>query len=196
MEFTISNEELQELNQTYKAIFPKYASQLMNLANQNAQGTRPNIVGQLSDLFPQYQNETNEISLESWREWYLDRYPNAIENATNRIFDQSQNLKEVIKLIDREMIYNWVDDLVITKTYNGLYVQKAILAKLSEIERLPYRMSTPKEESIGIDGIVGDVAYSIKPNTYKTMARLSERISVKMIYYTKTKDRILVEVED
>jgi MjaI restriction endonuclease len=30
--------------------FPKYTTQIMNLANQNAQGTRPNVVGQMSEL--------------------------------------------------------------------------------------------------------------------------------------------------
>lgn len=33
--------------------FPKYTSQLINLANQNAQGSRPKTVGQLSELFPE-----------------------------------------------------------------------------------------------------------------------------------------------
>jgi hypothetical protein len=30
--------------------FPKYTTQLLNLANQNAQGTRPRVVGQVSEL--------------------------------------------------------------------------------------------------------------------------------------------------
>ena len=30
--------------------FPKYTSQIINLANQNAQGTRPRVVGQLTEL--------------------------------------------------------------------------------------------------------------------------------------------------
>ena len=30
--------------------FPKYTTQLINLANQNAQGTRPKVVGQMSEL--------------------------------------------------------------------------------------------------------------------------------------------------
>ena len=30
--------------------FSKYTTQLINLANQNAQGTRPIVVGQMSDL--------------------------------------------------------------------------------------------------------------------------------------------------
>jgi len=34
--------------------FPKYVTQLLNLANQNAQGTRPRVVGQMSDLIQQF----------------------------------------------------------------------------------------------------------------------------------------------
>ena len=55
MKFNISNAELSALNDITNPEFPKYTSQLINWANQNAQGTRPKIVGQLSDLFPEYQ---------------------------------------------------------------------------------------------------------------------------------------------
>lgn len=196
MIFKLNNEELQELNGVSSPIFPKYTSQLINWANQNAQGTRPRVVGQLSDLFPEYQNYEKEINIETWKSWYLKQYPSAIENATNKIYDQMQNLKEAIKLIDRNMIQAWVEDLVISKTYNGLYVQKAILAKIAEINDTDYRLASPEEESIGIDGYVGNIAYSIKPDTYKTMGRLSEIIDVKMIYYTKTKTGLKIDVEE
>lgn len=59
-----------------------------------------------------------------------------------------------------------------------------------------YRLATPDEESQGIDGYVGNKPYSIKPDTYKTMGRLSERIDVTMIYYTKTKTGLKIEVEE
>ena len=196
MIFKINNEELQELNGVSSPIFPKYTSQLINWANQNAQGTRPRVVGQLSDLFPEYQNYEKEINIETWKSWYLKQYPSAIENATNKIYDQMQNLKEAIKLIDRNMIQAWVEDLVISKTYNGLYVQKAILAKIAEINGTDYRLASSEEEAIGIDGYVGNIAYSIKPDTYKTMGRLSETIDVKMIYYTKTKTGLKIDVEE
>lgn len=196
MIFKINNEELQELNGVSSPIFPKYTSQLINWANQNAQGTRPRVVGQLSDLFPEYQNYEKEINIETWKSWYLKQYPSAIENATNKIYDQMQNLKEAIKLIDRNMIQAWVEDLVISKTYNGLYVQKAILSKIAEIKDTDYRLASPEEESIGIDGYVGNIAYSIKPDTYKTMGRLSEAIDVKMIYYTKTKTGLKIDIEE
>lgn len=196
MTFNIKTEELIELNESNTTDFPKYTSQLINWANQNAQGTRPKMVGQLSELFPEYQKDADSVSPEGWKDWYLNRYPNAISDATNKIFDQIENLKEAIKLIDKEMVRKWVEDLVITKTYNGLYVQKAILAKLANIRGVTYRLAHPNEESLGIDGYVGDIAYSVKPDTYKTMGRLSEIINVKMIYYTKKKTGLTIEVEE
>lgn len=196
MIFKINNEEIQELNGISSPKFPKYTSQLINLANQNAQGTRPKIVGQLSELFLEYQNCENTITIDTWQNWYLWHYPNAIENATDKIYTQMQNLKEAIKLIDKNMIQNWVEDLVISKTFNGLYVQKAILSKIAEIKGTSYRLASPNEESVGIDGYVGNIAYSIKPDTYKTMGRLPETINVKMIYYTKTKTGLKIEVEE
>ena len=187
MTIKISNEELLDLNGGQSPEFPKYASQLINWANQNAQGTRPKVVGKLSDLFPEFEEEVEDISITSWKEWYLSKYPDAIDEATKKIWKQVENLKDAIVLIDEKMVRSWVEDLVITKTYNGLYFQQAILEKLSVILKLPYRLATAEEESKGIDGYVGDTAYSVKPDTYKsTNARsISDEVNVKMIYYTK-----------
>lgn len=196
MQFTIKNSELASLNGIDEYAFPKYTSQLVNWANQNAQGTRPNVVGQLSDLFPEFVRDTQEISVSAWREWYQERYPHAMEDATDRIFQQVCNLKEAIQLVDRDLVAAWVEDLVINKTYNGLYLQQAILSKLAEKKGKEWRLATPYEEARGIDGFVGDIPYSVKPDTYKTMNRLSESIDVRMIYYTKTKTSLKVEVDE
>ncbi len=196
MTYTIKNEYIKELNESESFSFPKYTSQLINWANQNAQGTRPVVVGQMSELFPEFMASGKEITIENWQDWYEEKYPDALEKAADKIYGQVQNLKEAIKLIDREMVKHWVEDLVITKTFNGLYVQKAILASLAERQKTVYRLAIPYEESIGIDGYVGGVPYSIKPDTYKTMGRLSETIDVKMIYYTKTKTSLKIEVEE
>ncbi|TXJ38566.1 MjaI family restriction endonuclease [Brachyspira aalborgi] len=195
MTLTIKNEELLELNESSTPQFPKYTSQLINLANQNAQGTRPKVVGQLSELFQEYQKNTDEISIDTWEKWYLSKYPKAIEDATNRIYEQIQNLKNAITLIDRDMIQKWVKDLIITKTYNGLYIQKAIFSKIAKIKQKDFRLAKTEEEAIGIDGYIDNVPYSIKPDTYKTMSRLSESIEVKIIYYTKTKSGIEIEFD-
>ena len=196
MNYTLKNESIEAYNESNACSFPKYTSQLINWANQNAQGTRPVVVGQMSDLFPEFMASDKDITIDNWRKWYTERYPDAFEKATDKIYTQIQNLKNAILLIDREMVEKWVEDLVIYKTFNGLYVQKAILASLAERKGTTYRLATPDEESAGIDGFVGTTPYSVKPDTYKTMGRLSEVIDVKMIYYTKTKTGLKIEVED
>jgi len=196
MKYKIDNGAIAFYNKNNRYTFPKYTSQLINWANQNAQGTRPRVVGQMSDLFPVFLETNDDKTLENWREWYNRRFPDALENATNKIYSQVQNLQEAIQFIDRAMVRDWVEDLVIQKTYNGLYLQQAILASLADRLDSEYRLATPEEESKGIDGFVGGVPYSVKPDTYKTMSRLSETIDVKMIFYTKTQDGLRIEVED
>lgn len=196
MKFSVKNESIQKYNGSPKVEFPKYTSQLMNLANQNAQGTRPKVVGQLSDLFPEFQSTSRKISITEWEKWYLSKYPNAIKDATNKIQEQVNNLKHAIELIDEALIEKWVRDLVIYKTYNGFYVQQAILASLAEKTKEPYRLATPAEEAKGIDGFVGRTPYSIKPHTYKVKGALSENINEKILYYSKTKTGISVDTEE
>lgn len=196
MKYRISNAEIKVRNNSEENVFPKYTTQLINLANQTAQATRPKAVGQLSELFPLFLQETDQISLENWQEWYEERYPEAVDKAADRIYGQIEKLREAVLLIDREMIRRWVKDLIIDKTYNGLYVQKVILSFLSEKRGESYRLSSPEEEARGIDGYVGDTAYSIKPSTYQAMDRLPETIDVFMIYYEKTKSGLVIEIDE
>ena len=196
MKYTVKNAEIQALNGTESTKFPKYTSQLINWANQNAQGTRPKMVGQLSDLFPAYQEQAERVSIDSWAAWYFTKYPEAVDRASERIYAQVENLKTAIKLIDQDMVKAWVKDLIIDKTYNGLYVQQVVLSTLAKRLNEPYRLATPAEESAGIDGFVGNTPYSVKPASYKTMERLSECIDVKMAFYTKTKTGLKIDIED
>lgn len=196
MIYNLKNESIEGYNNSENYSFPKYTSQLINWANQNAQGTRPKVVGQMSELFPEFVHKTEHIAIEYWKRFYIMRHPDAFMKATDKIYAQIENLREAIQLIDRDMVERWVEDLIINKTFNGMYVQKAILASLADLKETDYRLATPDEEAKGIDGYVGDTPYSVKPDTYKTMNRLSENIDVKMIYYTKTKTGLRIEVEE
>jgi len=180
--------------------FDKYVSPLINYANRTAQSTRPKIVGQLSDLFPEFIeyaiNSDIEISVSEWEKWYNEKNSNAINDATEKTNDLIEKLKEVINQIDRDTIYNWEKDLIIDKTFNGLSIQKIILAEIAKQKGVDYRLSTPEEEKKGIDGYVGDTPYSIKPSSYKNMDSLNETIDVKIIVYKETNDGIEFELDD
>lgn len=191
-QFKIKNDELiAEISGEAKN-FPKYTTQIMNLANQNSQGTRPSVVGQLSDLI----QECPHKEYDKWKSWYLEKHPDAIDKATDKVFSMIEYLKEAINKIDKRMVKKWVEDLVIDKTFIGLKFQEAILKRVAKIKNKNYKLSIPKEESKGIDGFIGETPVSIKPMTYKTKNMLKEKIEVKIIFYDKKKDGINVDISD
>jgi hypothetical protein len=187
----LKNEEIAKILDIQTPQYPKYVSQIINLAGQNSQATRPKYVGQMSELIQEFDGTT----IEEWRQWYSERHPNAIREATKRISAMINQLREAIDKIDEEMITAWVEDLTINKTFAGLKFQKAILAKVAEKEKTTYRLARPREEAQGIDGLIGNIPVSIKPITYKSKQGLNEKINVKIIYYEKLKDGIKIEYD-
>jgi hypothetical protein len=188
----ILNNDILTLLETEAVSFPKYATQIINLANQNAQGTRPAIVGQMSNLIQEFKGN----KIKDWEEWYLDKHPEAIAIATNKIFEMVNNLKDVMTQIDRDMVERWVKDLVIIKTFIGLKFQEAILKSVANYFDTSYRFAEPAEESLGIDGIIGNKAVSIKPITYEAKKALSEVIEVPILFYEKVKNGIKITFDE
>ena len=62
--------------------FPLYTTQIINLANQNAQGTRPRVVGKVTELF----KEANSKTYDEWDRWYKQKMPHALDEATEKIY--------------------------------------------------------------------------------------------------------------
>ena len=139
--------------------FPKYTTQIMNLANQNAQGTRPSVVGQMSELI----KKSNNANYDDWVSWYKDKMPHAIEDATDKIYAMVSKIRdEAIPQITRDMVKQWVGDLVLTKTFVGFRFQESILRTVAEIKKQPYKSASSREESQGVDGYIGTTPVSIK----------------------------------
>lgn len=190
MQVKIKNEQIASLSNAPTYSFPKYATQIINLANSDAQGTRPKVVGQMSELIKEFKGS----SLSEWVEWYNSKQPDAIKNATDKIYSMFLEMKDAAGKIDRQMVENWVKDLVYTKTYVGLKFQEAIVSYIGKSLGLPYQLASVNQEALGIDGIIGSKPVSIKPITYKVQSnRLSETIEVPIVYYEKRKDGIVIE---
>ncbi len=189
MKIKITIEEIRKYLDVETPEFPKYVAPLINLANQYAQGTRPRVVGQMSELIQEFEGKT----LSEWEEWYLKKKPDAIKNATEKILQKLKELRNAMDKIDNETVEEWVKDLVIVKTFVGLRFQEAILKKGAELKGTNYRLAGSGEESKGIDGYIGDIPVSIKPHTYEVKASLPEHIDVKIIYYRKIDDGLEVD---
>jgi hypothetical protein len=190
MKIKLSNDDIGRYLDIETPEFPKYTTQLINLANQNAQGTRPRVVGQMSELIQHFTGRT----LDEWEQWYLKEKPGAIQSATEKVLQMTGNLRGAMDQIDRKMIQTWVHDLVIVKTFMGLRFHEAILKKGAELKGgVAWRLADETEESKGIDGYIGDVPVSIKPETYKVKSSLQEEVSGRMVYYRKVKNGLEVD---
>ena len=74
----IKNAEIEALSNASQFTFPKYTTQLINLVNSNAQGTRPVVVGQMSDLIQEFPGKTIQVLMEC----FYNVHTNEIENAS------------------------------------------------------------------------------------------------------------------
>lgn len=193
--FLLANAEVAALLGADAPEFPKYVAQILNLANHTAQGTRPGVVGQLSEVMAQFVRRGGQ-SLPEWQDFYNAHYPDSIETATDRVYRMVELLREAIQHIDRPMVAQWVNDLIVHKTYTGLRFQQAILRRVAQLKGLEYRPATPADESIGIDGYIGTVPVSIKPDTYDAKATiLPEHIGARIITYRKQADGLRIRFD-
>ena len=191
MKIKITNKEIRQSLNIETPDFPKYVTQILNLANQDAQGTRPKTVGQMSELIQLFPGKT----ITEWQKWYIEKHPEAIKNATQKISAMIENFKKAIGEINENIIEKWVSDLVLVQTFLGLRFQKAILEKIAKNKNTTFRLANIQEETKGIDGFINDMPVSIKPDSYKTKMALSEKINAKIIFYTKTKNGIELEFD-
>ncbi|MCX7909791.1 MAG: MjaI family restriction endonuclease [Ignavibacteria bacterium] len=188
----ITTEEIRNLLNLSSPEFDKYVSSLINLANRFSQATRPNVVGQMSLLIKEFGKGT----FSDWEKWYETKMPDAIKNATDKIFDKLNDFKVALDKIDYQIVENWVRDLVISKSYIGLRFQEIILMKIAELRNSHFTLAQPEEEARGIDGFIDNIPISIKPASYKVENNLVENIDAIIIFYNKTQKGIEFEIPD
>ena len=186
--FTIPTRQIMEDAAGKKDPLPKYTTQIINLANQNSQATRPRNVGQMSELIQAFPGE----SYDDWVKWYIAQHPDAIDQATDKTYAMIEKMRQAMAEINKAMVRRWIEELVLAKTYAGLKFQESILKDIAGKKGTAWRLARPEEESRGIDGYIGDHPVSIKPTTYKTMEALPEVIEAEIIYYEKVQGGIKV----
>ena len=181
MRFTIKSEIVKDSLGIPEVEFPKYTTQLINLAGSNSGATRPKVVGQMSDLTVQSGSKT----LHKWRDYYYRTKPDAHKAAADKIEAMVENLREAMDYVDR----------LINKTFFGFGAQNVILEKIAERLSLTLTSANSIDESRGIDGYLEGNPVSVKPVTYKQKA-LEENIPCPIIYYEKTSYGIRVDASE
>lgn len=181
----ISEDERKALATGESSEFPKYTTQILNIANQNAQGTRPKVVGSMNSIIEEFQEEYPEGGFEDWAQFYREAHDgeDRLEEATERVTDMIHKMAEAMDKIDRGMVREWIEDLVLWKTFQGFDVQRVVLRKLADRIGVSYELGGPEDESKGIDGYLGDQPVSIKPATYQEKPHLREDIEAPIVFY-------------
>lgn len=173
-------------------MLPRYTSQIVNLANGYAQATRAKHVGQMSELLPEYRRSTSTPTIEGFKAFHQKRCGLVAPEATRKICEMLDRMRDALQDVTPEMVAEWVDNLLYEKTFQGLTIQDTVLKQVSQ----SYRLATPDEESKGIDGWSDGEPVSIKPVSYrKTLAATQEQIPYRIIYYRVKSDGSYVIVE-
>ena len=140
-----------------------------------------------------YKN-TREI-LDKWEEFYTNKYPNGIKNATKILYEYFAEIQSEPFILSRIEIPNklkktwykmceaYVKRLALIQTPFGLLIEKMILTNLSNYLGINY-IKDFNEEAKGIDARIDNIPITVKPDSYR-----GEGIATGlMIKYCKSKD--------
>jgi hypothetical protein len=177
--------------------FPKYTTQILNIAINNSQAQRPHTVGSMNDLIEEFNEKNPDGEYEDWVEFYMEKHngEERLEGATEKTTKMVENLKQAMEKIDEEMVRDYVKDLVLYKTYRGFDIQESVLRKVSEKFGLDYELGDADDESKGIDGYLEGEPVSVKPVTYKQKDELSEEIDAPIIYYEEYSSSEAIKID-
>lgn len=149
--------------QSRRREWPKYATQLLNIAGQNSQAFRPKYIGHAKDTWLKMRSDGIKGTLEQWTKYHNDTHgSDGIIVAGKKIYDMILKMK--VGGITEEMCIDYVKEVVYNKTHMGMGGEEVAIRVVADYYKLPYRFSTAEEESQGIDGWAGDYPIQVKPH--------------------------------
>lgn len=152
----ISPEERASFVRERSPDYPKYTSQILNLANQNAKSTRRSLVGPMKNIVEEFTDKYPNGTYEDWEQYYLNEYDGEerLEESTEELLQMVSQMEEAMEKIDDDLAHMFIRDLVLYKTYQGTSrdIKEVVLKKLSQIYDLEYELSASEDIDGYIDG--------------------------------------------
>lgn len=155
-----------------KASFKKYEKPIINSINQMAGGTKVKVVGQMSEIVPDFIKEATKeeikVSPANWRKWYNEKYPENFSKSLEKIKKMNENFKKSINEINDAEIEKWLINFLFTENIKGLLIQYEIMDFITKkYPNKKVRAATAQEEKKNIDIVIDDISYQVKPFTMK-----------------------------
>lgn len=148
--------------QSSRRDWPKYSTQLLNVAVQNCQALRAKFVGSMKETWLQMKEEGVKGTLDNWETYYNSQHnPEALIEAGKKTYAMISAMN--IGGIDEEMCIDYIKEVVYNKTHMGMGGEEMAVEVVANYYNLPYRFSNAEEESQGIDAWIGDMPVQVKP---------------------------------
>lgn len=189
-----------------------YCSTLLNQINRWAGGSKPENVGQVSELIKEFRKHQPEGKLSDWKEYHKNLKGQSItvlqgkgkkkrvqvgmagiEQGVTDIREKLDAVRESLNSLTDEDIRKWLENLTYEKTYCGLEAQDMILKQIARKlgDGYSYTLGSMEDEQKGIDGYIIDPKgekhpLQIKSKSYK-QTNTQEEFSCPIVYYELTK---------
>lgn len=142
--------------------WPKYSTQLLNIAAQNSQALRSKFVGSMKENWLDMKKSGIPGTLDNWIRYYNEK------NGENGIIDASKKTYNMVKMmkiggIDEDMCLDYIKEVIYNKTHMGMGGEEMAVEVVATHFGLNHRFGTPEEESEGIDAWIGDCPVQVKP---------------------------------
>lgn len=173
----------------YRRTWPKYSTQLLNLANQNAKSTSVKTVGSMKELWTDMRHKGIRGTFDNWTTYYNSvRGEDTLNTAGQTLYSMitKMNLQNIIT---EDMCTDYIKEIVYNKTHMGMAGEEMAIEVVANYFNMPYRFSTKEEEAKGIDGWIGTTPVQVKPNDSPKKFNIPNSVDmtkVLLITYYKT----------
>lgn len=142
--------------------WPKYSTQLMNIAAQNCKAFDKKSLGSCKELWLEMRSKGIRGTFENWVNFYSQTpgYKN-IPVAAQKIHTMLTKMQ--IGGIDLSMCEDYVKEVILNKTHMGMGGEEMAIEAVANFFSKDFRFSTAEEESQGIDGWIDGKPAQVKP---------------------------------
>lgn len=175
----INSEDVESFIGIKSIEFRIYVPTLLNQINAWSKATNKEHVGHLNELMIRYGKQ----GYKDWRKCYLRSHKSRIENSTDLVYQKLKKVKQALNSIDHATIKQYIEDLVLVKTYRGFKIQQLIFKRIKVEYGAQFKRASTRDESRGIDGYINTKPVSVKPVSYRRQAKLHDTDDVPIVFY-------------
>lgn len=176
---------------------PKYTFTVLDSAKQYTGANQESSVGKMTEIFEEFKRKHPDGGYEEWKKYYRQNYDGdqKLQEATDDAYEMVKNIREAAEQIDREMVFEFLEKLVLRDTFAGQNVRYLIAEKLDEVYDVEcYRVPS----GVGPDDVhmqAGNQTVSIKPESHRNEGQTVEEQEAVIIYYEDNDSKLEIDVE-